>query len=145
MLEQKTFYMAQYVETKYILHGKLTKPKHILKWHKNNESCSILRQFNYPKSLLWHPILTVHVLRFVLWLYSSGSAPQVSPFHNSLEWEQWKRSCSGDRLVRHPSFPEAYIPERLRHAVCKQHKGDSSGGQSQILRHGSEKLTGFMF
>lgn len=81
------------------------------------------------QNTFFDPVLT----QCCLCVYWSGSAPQVSSFHNNLEWEQWKRSGSGDGLVRHPGFPEFSVPERLCDAVCEQHKSDGSRGESQIV------------
>lgn len=69
-----------------------------------------------------HHLITVNVS-------SSGSAPEVSSFHHHLEREQWKWSCSGDRLVQHPAFPATPVPERLRDTVCVQHQSNSSRGE----------------
>lgn len=60
----------------------------------------------------------------------SGAAPEVAPFHYYLEREQRKRSCLGDELVQHPSFPKADLRERLRDSLCEQHPADRPAGQS---------------
>lgn len=84
----------------------------------------------HPQTHHSHVTRTSALLAFLRFLHSPGSSPQVTSFHNRLERQQWERSGSGDKLVPHPGFPEASVPERLCDAICWQHKSDSSGGGS---------------